>query len=275
MESKRVVLITGASSGMGLASAKLFAIRGWQVYAGARRLERMDPLAAMGVHVRALDVTDAASNQAFVDAALAEQGRIDGLINNAGYGEYGPVEDIPMERIRAQFEVNFFGAVELTRLVLPVMRAQGFGRIVHISSIGGDLYTPLGAFYHATKAALQQFSDTLDAEIRRFGVRSVIVQPGGTQSEWSQIAVASAKQNTAADSAYRPLTEAINRLLSGRTAGATSTDLAALFYRAATAERPKRRYLNSLGDRLAVWTARSLPNLYRNAIHLGLKRLVK
>jgi short-subunit dehydrogenase len=260
---------------MGLAAAELFARRGWHVYAGARRVERMTELAALGVRVLTLDVTNSESNQAFVNTALTEQGRIDVLINNAGYGEYGPVEDIAMDRVRAQFAVNFFGAVELTKLVLPTMRGQASGRVVHISSIGGDLYTPLGAFYHATKAALQQFSDTLDAEVRRFGVRSVVVQPGGTQSEWAQVALATAKRNTALDSVYRPLVEAVDRLLSGRTASATSADLAKVFYRAAVAERPKRRYLNSVGDRLVVWTARALPNLYRSGMHQGIKRLAK
>ncbi|MDR1432555.1 MAG: SDR family NAD(P)-dependent oxidoreductase [Propionibacteriaceae bacterium] len=276
MEPKKTVLITGASSGMGLACAELFARRGWTVHAGARRVDRMAGLATLGVHVHALDVTNTESNRAFVDAALlAGQGRIDVLVNNAGYGEYGPVEDLPMERVRAQFDVNFFGAVELTKLVLPTMREQGSGRIVHISSIGGDLYTPLGAFYHATKAALQQFSDTLDAEVRSFGVRSTVVQPGGTQSEWSEIALSTAKQNTAPDSVYLPLAEAIDRLLSGQSASATSADLAEVFYRAATADHPKRRYLHSAGDRMAVWIARCLPNLYRSGIRLAIRRLIK
>ena len=102
---------------------------------------------------------------------LDEAGHIDVLINNAGYGEYGPAEEIPMDKIRNQFETNFFGAVELTQLVLPTMRAQNYGRIVNISSIGGDVYMPLGAYYHATKAALQQWSDVLDLEVAQFGIR--------------------------------------------------------------------------------------------------------
>jgi NAD(P)-dependent dehydrogenase (short-subunit alcohol dehydrogenase family) len=272
MEPKKVVLITGASSGMG-AAAQLFLERGWAVYAGARRVERMAELERLGARVSALDVTKTDSNRAFVDQAVAEQGRVDVLVNNAGYGEYGSVEDLPLARVRDQFDVNFFGAVDMAQLVLPIMRGQGSGRIVNISSIGGDLYTPLGAFYHATKSALQQYSDTLDTETRPFGVRSVVVQPGGTQSEWSKIALANARHNLAPDSAYRPLVEAIERLISGREASVTSQDLAQVFYRAATAAKPKRRYLHSAGDRLAVWAARSLPNVYRTGLRIVLQRL--
>jgi NAD(P)-dependent dehydrogenase (short-subunit alcohol dehydrogenase family) len=260
---------------MGEAAAKFFLARGWAVYAGARRVDRMIQLERLGAHVQALDVTKTQSNRAFVKAAMTKEGRIDVLVNNAGYGEYGPVEDIPMAQVRAQFDVNFFGAVQLTQMVLPIMRAQRAGRIVHISSIGGDLYTPLGAFYHATKAALQQFSDALDAEVRRFGVRSVIVQPGGTQSEWAEVALANSLRNTAANSAYRQLVDTIARLMPRMAGSTTSQDLAKVFYRAATDPRPKRRYLNSVGDRLIVWAARSLPGVYRRGMNAVLTRSAK
>ncbi len=184
--TQKIVAITGASNGMGFEAAELFAKRGWKVYAGARRVEKI-PQYENNIKALKLDVTSSESNQAFVKKILDEAGHIDVLINNAGYGEYGPAEEIPMDKIRNQFETNFFGAVELTQLVLPTMRAQNYGRIVNISSIGGDVYMPLGAYYHATKAALQQWSDVLDLEVAQFGIRSVCVQPGGTQSSWDSL----------------------------------------------------------------------------------------
>lgn len=172
--TQKTVAITGASNGMGFEATKLFAKRGWKVYAGARRVDKI-PQDGEKIRAIKLDVTDSDSNKAFVKQILDEAGHIDVLINNAGYGEYGPAEEITMDKIRKQFETNFFGAVELTQLILPTMRAQNYGRIVNISSIGGDVYMPLGAYYHATKAALQQWSDVLDLEVAQFGIRSVCV----------------------------------------------------------------------------------------------------
>ena len=135
--NQKIVIITGASNGMGYEAAKTFAQRGWQVYAGARRVEKIPT--DEGIIPLKLDVTDSKSNQNFIQHIINHAGRIDVLINNAGYGEYGPAEEIPMENVRKQFETNFFGAVELTQLVLPIMRQQHFRRIVNISSIGGDV----------------------------------------------------------------------------------------------------------------------------------------
>ena len=163
----------------------------------------------------------------------------------------------------------------MTNLVLPTMRAQHFGRIVNISSIGGNVYSPLGAHYYATKAALQQWSDSLDLEIAQFGVRSVIVQPGGTQSSWSDIAIANAKKNMTADSPYRPMIGALGAIDSSSrfSNGATSKDLAVDFYKAATDLKPKLRYFHSLGDRMMVRVAKSHPRVYRAALRQIVKRL--
>lgn len=275
MTEQKVVIITGASSGMGEASAKLFLKRGWIVYAGARRVERMAELKEQGAHVVALDVTKPESNQNLVAQVVDEQGRIDVLINNAGYGEFGPAETIPMDHVRAQFEVNFFGAVDLIQQVLPTMRQQHSGRIVNISSIGGDIYMPLGAYYHATKAALQQFSDTLDIEVRPFGIRSTIVQPGGTQSEWSEIAMQHAKENLGDKLDYLPLVKSVEKALGSFSTNVTSADLARIFYRAATDQHTKRRYLNSFSDRATVCAARAMPNVYKKALVTLVKRMDK
>ncbi|MFD0898123.1 SDR family NAD(P)-dependent oxidoreductase [Loigolactobacillus binensis] len=265
MSTKKVIAITGASSGMGKAAVQLFAHRGWIVYGGARRVENIST--GTNIHAVKLDVTDSASNHNFINLITTEQQRIDVLINNAGYGEGGPVEDIPLANVRKQFETNFFGAVELTKLTLPTMRAQKAGRIVNISSIGGDLYMPLNAYYHASKAALQQWSDALDLEVQRFGIRSVIVQPGGTQSAWGDIAVQNMRKNLQPNSAYLPLVDVLGNVLSSANnrISATSADLAHVFYAAATDPKPKQRYFNSFGDRLVVHVVRAHPKAFRAA----------
>ncbi|WP_394206237.1 SDR family NAD(P)-dependent oxidoreductase [Lactococcus chungangensis] len=259
----KVVAITGASNGMGFAAAELFAKKGWIVYGGARRVEKIP--VSENIHALKLDVTDHDSNVAFIKQIMATEQGIDVLINNAGYGEYGPVEDTPLDNARRQFETNFFGAADLAQLVLPIMRAQKSGRIINISSIGGDVYMPLGGYYHATKAALQQWSDSLDIEIAPFGVRSLIIQPGGTQSAWSDIAMAHARKNLKTDSVYTRLVDKVSALLTANehTSGASSRDLAQVFYKAATDARPKRRYFNTLGDRAMVWLARSCPRVFK------------
>lgn len=276
MAKQKIVAITGASNGMGYEAAKLFASKGWKIYAGARRVEKIPT--DENITAIKLDVTNSASNHAFVERILEKMGHIDVLINNAGYGEYGPAEEISMANIRKQFETNFFGAVELTQLVLPKMRAQNFGRIVNISSIGGDLYMPLGAYYHATKAALQQWSDALDLEVSPFGIRSVIVQPGGTRSNWGAIAVDNAEKNLKADSPYKVIVADVKSVLESNLvseSGATSADLAKVFYKASTNRRPKRRYFNSLGDKAVVHIARSMPNVLKFSIKIIMKQVAK
>lgn len=273
MNTQKVVAITGASNGMGKAALQLFAQQGWIVYGGARRVDKIPT--GNNIHAVKLDVTDSQSNHDFIQTILTEQKRIDVLINNAGYGENGPVEDVSLAKIRQQFETNFFGIAELTQLVLPTMRAQQTGRIVNISSVGGDIYGPLGAYYYASKAALQQWSDTLDVEVEQFGIRSVIVQPGWTRSSWGELAMENTRKNLKPNSVYAALVNSMGNYLSAdaHTNGATSADLAKVFYKAATDAKPKRRYFNSLGDHMTVIAARSLPKLYRAISSATLKRM--
>lgn len=262
MGTKNVVLISGISSGMGKEAAKIFLNKGWIVYGGARRLDLMKHLTNLGVHTGKLDVTDEASVEKLVGKVINEQGRIDVLINNAGYGEYGPLEEVPVEKAKHQFEVNLFGAARMTHAVLPIMKKQHSGRIINISSIAGDIYTPLGGWYHSSKAALSMWSDVLDLEIKLFGMRSITIQPGGTKSEWLRLAVDNAKNN-AKNSSYTKLTNQVAKTYGKFSQGATSTDLAKLFYKAATDKKPKRRYYHSAFDRGSVITARTFPGLYK------------
>jgi len=187
-QTSQVALVTGGSSGIGECTVRELLDAGFTVYTCARRVERMQPLAEAGAHVFAMDVTDDESMVAGVRRIIDEQGRIDLLVNNAGYGSYGAVEDVPLDEARRQFDVNVFGLARLTQLVTPQMRKQGSGRIINISSIGGKFYEPFGAWYHATKFAVEGFSDCLRMELKPFGIQVVIIEPGPIITEWNEIA---------------------------------------------------------------------------------------
>ena len=241
--TKKVVLLTGASAGIGESSAKKLLSEGYVVYGAARRVEKMASLKEMGVHTLAMDVTDEISMADGVTKIVAEQGRIDVLVNNAGYGSYGAIEDVPLEEARRQFEVNIFGLARLTQLVLPHMREHKFGRIINISSMGGKVYTPLGGWYHATKHALEGFSDCLRLETQQFGIDVVIIQPGSIKSEWNQIAIDSMKK-ASGESAYREFTQKVVNMFERETGKGSSPELIAdLISKAISAKKPKTRYV--------------------------------
>ncbi len=240
--SKQVVLITGASSGMGKATAKLLIQSGYIVYAAARRVDRMDDLKGIGARVIAMDITQEHSMVDGVAQIIREQGRIDVLFNNAGYGSYGAVEDIPLEEARRQFEVNLFGLARLTQLVLPQMRKQQSGTIINNSSMGGKIYTPLGAWYHATKHALEGFSDCLRLEVAPFGIRVVVIEPGNIETEWGGIMVEHVKKSSQ-HSVYRDYANAFMKLMENMK-GASSPELIAnVVLKAIRAKKPKTRYV--------------------------------
>ena len=198
--SHRTALITGASSGIGEATALQLTELGFTVYASARRVDRMSALADRGIRTRSVDVTDDDSMVALIEAIIADTGRIDVLVNNAGYGLYGALEDVPIDEARRQFEVNVFGLARMTQLILPQMRAQREGYIVNISSMGGKIWEPLGSWYHASKFAVEGLSDSLRVEVAEFGIKVVIIEPGTIRSEWSGLAA----ENLEATSANTP-----------------------------------------------------------------------
>lgn len=183
-----VVLITGCSSGIGEATALYLVKRGWRVYATARKAESLGKLAAAGCKTLALDVTDEGSMQQAVAAVTAAEGSIGVLINNAGYSQSGALETLTPAQLRDQFDTNVFGLMRLTQLVLPGMRAQGRGRIVNISSMGGKLTFPGGGAYHATKHALEALSDALRFEVQGFGVDVIVIEPGLIRSGFAEAA---------------------------------------------------------------------------------------
>jgi NAD(P)-dependent dehydrogenase (short-subunit alcohol dehydrogenase family) len=264
----RVALVTGGSSGIGEETASGLRAAGFTTYAVARRVDRMEKLAAAGVTTFAMDVTDDASMVAGVERIIAEHGRLDVLVNNAGYGSYGSVEDVPIDEARRQFEVNVFGLARLTQLVTPHMRAQQSGRIVNVSSIGGKFYEPLGAWYHATKFAVEGFSDSLRVELAPYGIRVVIVEPGPILTEWNTIARDSLVE-VSKGTAYEQQAEGVRRRMEKadqpRTASGPDV-VAKKIVKAATTSRPKPRYPVGKGAGTIVTSRRLLPDRAFDAI---------
>jgi NAD(P)-dependent dehydrogenase (short-subunit alcohol dehydrogenase family) len=258
----RVALVTGGSSGIGEATAIKLHEAGYTVYAAARRVHRMEHLAESGIRPLAMDVTDDQSMQTAVKQILAEAGRIDVLVNNAGYGSYGALEDVPLSEARAQFEVNVFGAARLTQLVLPHMRHQRSGTIVNITSMGGKIYTPLGAWYHGTKFALEAISDCLRMELKPFGIDVVVIEPGGIKTEWAGIA-ADKVRAVSGTGPYAPQGNAVADSLSSESTQRRSsppTLIADTIAKAVTARRPKTRYAVGYGARPMIFLHALLPN---------------
>jgi NAD(P)-dependent dehydrogenase (short-subunit alcohol dehydrogenase family) len=182
----QTIFITGTSSGIGKATAHYFHDKGWNVVATLRNPTQAGDLSDLPrVLVTRLDVTDGSSIAAAVDAAHARFGGIDVLLNNAGYGAYGPLEAFDMEGIRRQFDTNVIGLLEVTKAVLPSMREQGKGVIVNISSIGGRMTFPLGSLYHGTKFAVEGLSEALHYELEPLGIRVKIVEPGMIATDFS------------------------------------------------------------------------------------------
>lgn len=181
---KKIALVTGASSGIGKATALQLIKDGYIVYGAARRVEKMNDIISAGGHAIALDVTDYEQVKSEINSIIQKEGRVDILVNNAGYAVYGPVEEITVEQAKKQFDVNLFGLAEVTKAIIPTMRNQKSGIILNISSVGGKIYTPLGAWYHATKHALEGWSDSLRLELAQFGIDVVIIQPGSIKTEF-------------------------------------------------------------------------------------------
>lgn len=266
----KTAILTGASSGIGEETVKRLLAAGYIVYAGARRVERMAPLEEAGARLLSLDVTDDASVSAAVDTVLRDTGRIDVLVNNAGYGSYGALEDVPIDEARRQFDVNIFGLARLAQLVLPTMRAQRSGRIVNISSIGGKLGEPFGSWYHATKFAVEGLSDSLRMEVRQFGIEVVVIQPGAIVSEWNRIAREGLVRYSG-DGAYRGSARAYAKFMEAADGGRLPSPpsvVARTIVEAVEARKPKTRYATGGGARMVLFLRRILSDRAFDAMML-------
>lgn len=242
----QVVLITGASSGIGKEAAKVLLRQGHVVYAAARRIELMQDLQALGAHTLKMDVTDEAQMQAGIARITAAHGGVDVLVNNAGFGIYGAMEDTTMTDARYQFDVNFFGLARMTQLVLPHMRSQQRGKIINISSMGGKMYTPLGSWYHATKHALEGWSDCLRLELAPFGIQVVVVEPGIIATEFGDVASGPLLQRSGAGpyaKLARIVAKATRDAYGKPNASSPPSVIAEVIAQAVAARLPKTRYV--------------------------------
>lgn len=240
------VLITGCSSGVGHAAARIFQTAGYVTFATARDISTLDDLRAMGCRTLALDVTDEAARLTAVSAIEREFGAVDILVNNAGYGQYGPLEEISLDALRLQFETNVFGGLRLSQLVLPAMRRAGHGRIVNVSSVAGRVSSIGGGAYHATKFAIEALTDALRPEVEPFGIDVVNVLPGPIASHFEATLLRSIP-DTGPQSPYayfkQRLATRMCNFLDPRRFGVMSAETVAnVVFSAATAKRPRTRY---------------------------------
>lgn len=240
---KKVVLVTGASSGIGKECVRSFLRSGYTVYGVARRVEMMKDLAELGAKVYEMDVTDENSVKEVVKKIQEKHGSIDILINNAGYGSFGSVEEVKMEEAKRQFDVNLFGIARLVQLVVPAMREKGFGKIVNVGSIGGKMYTYFGAWYHATKYALEGFSDCLRLELKCFNIDVILMQPGIIKTNWDSI-VCDGLHKASSKGPYKSLVNRMNNRLQTmyKESGSHPVVVADKIVWCCEVKRPKTRY---------------------------------
>lgn len=256
-----VILITGASSGIGFQTAKDLAQQDHIVYGAARRLDKLEALVPYGVKPLLLDITSEDSISQAVAILIANEGRIDILINNAGYGSYGAVEDVSIDEAKQQFEVNLFGMARLTQLVLPSMRAQHQGRIINTSSMGGRLVSYMGAWYHATKYAVEAFSDALRMETKGFGIKVSIIEPGGIKTNWGFIAadhLEASAQHSAYQTQATKAAAGMRRQYSSRMLSDPKI-ISKAISKAVNQRRPRVRYLIGFGAKPLVLAKTILP----------------
>lgn len=245
-KDKKVILLTGGSSGMGKETALTLIKRGHIVYGAARRVDMMQDLVAAGGHAISMDVSDEAQIKAGVKRVMSEQGRIDVLINNAGFGLHGPVEDISIENAKLQFDVNLFGVAALTKEVLPLMRKQASGTIINVTSVNGKVHLPYGAWYVASKHALEGWSDCLRLEVEPFGIKVTIVEPGAIKTDYFKNTAGAKKPSDVIsdDSPYKANFDTVMKNITTYNAqsGAPSSVIASTILIASESKRPKRRY---------------------------------
>ncbi len=264
------VLITGTSSGIGRATAQRLASRpDLTVYATARRTGSIADLAAAGARILALDVTDEESMRAAVEAIEADHGAVGALVNNAGYGEYGTIEETDLDAVRRQFETNVFGLARLTQLVLPGMRAAGRGRIVNMGSMGGRFVFPVGGYYHASKYAVEALTDALRFEVAPFGIQVSLIEPGLIRTGFGDTAATALTRSGSSSGPYAALNTAVDKQMAdsyrSSLLSAPPDAVAAVVERAVLASRPRARYVVTPAAKILVHTRRLLGGRFFDA----------
>lgn len=254
MQNEKVALITGSSSGIGLETAVMLSNAGFKTYSSMRNLGKSKNIREIAnkdnlpLHVIQLDVSDDGSVRDAITKIVTAEKRIDVLVNNAGYGLFGSVEDMSMEEIKAQFETNFFGVVRVTQQVLPVMRKQRSGKIVNVSSVGGRIGLPVLSAYHSTKFALEGLSESIAFELEPFGIRVIIIEPGVIRTNIINSSI-SAKKGQDPKSPYFSLTQNLDKSFKTMMASPTSLhpqEVAKVILEAVSSENPHLRY--TVGD---------------------------
>jgi short-subunit dehydrogenase len=254
----KTVLVTGASSGIGKATAIYLAQNGYKVYGAARRIEKMEELKEFAISPIYLDLNNEESFVACIEQILKETGNIDILINNAGSGYYGALEDMPISDAKYQMEVNVFAVARLIQLVLPTMRKNKYGKIVNISSIGGKVTLPMGVWYHASKFAIEGLSDALRKEVKSFGIDVIVIEPGGTKSEMTGLGTEYLK-SISGNTAYKHLANGVIKLYAKTEKNASDPIvIAQLIKNGIEAKNPKTRYVGALGAKMMLFLKKSL-----------------
>lgn len=239
----KTVLVTGASAGIGKATAIYLAQNGYKVYGVARRIEKMQALKEFGILAIEMDVTKEEGIVQGVNQILSEAGKIDILINCAGLGSYGALEDVPMQEAKNLMEINLFGVARLIQLILPQMRKNNYGKIVNISSVGGKVGLPMGSWYHASKFAIEGLSDCLRNEVRQFGIDVIVIEPGGTKSEMIEIGASDMKR-VSGETVYKNLANSLERMYAEMAKNAVEPlAIAKLIKTGIEAKKPKTRYI--------------------------------
>lgn len=266
-----IALITGASSGLGKATAELLATKGYYVYAVARRIERLEAMRSTNIEPLNMDVTSEASINTAIEHIKVSRGRIDVLINAAGYALYGALEEVAHEKAQHEFDVNVFGLMRVTQAVLPLMRQQHSGRIVNLSSVAGKFVTPLAGWYNASKFAVEALSDALRNEVAPFDIQVVVIEPGAIKSEFADIALGEL-QDASKLAAYQGMSQSFRKLVSGSYRNAPGPEIVArAIFKAVSAHRPRTRYALPMDSWLLIlvrWllTDRLLDTLVRNQL---------
>ncbi len=274
----KVILITGASSGIGKDTALSLIKEGHVVYGAARRLEMMQDIIHAGGHAVKMDILKERNIDKVVNQITKEQNRIDVLINNAGYGLWGAVETISIAEAKRQFDVNIFGLAYLTKKIIPLMRKQKSGKIINMSSMGGKVYTPFGAWYHATKYALEGWSDCLRIELKSFGIDVILIEPGVIKTEFQDIMMDSTVERsigTPYEKKLKALEKATQEMYT-RGIGSPPSTITKLIIKAINSHNPKRRYVGGLFAKPMLFIKKWFGDkMYEKAIMSQIKKAKK